>query len=91
MADSLPDPSAADRSTPVAPIWVVIDEGCQECGVSSVPIGAYLTENAARLACADRNEETGGWRDGGQTDCQVHRVSIGDAGASSVPTTEAGQ
>jgi hypothetical protein len=89
----MPDPSAQDRSTPVAPVWVVIDEGCQECGVSSVPVGIFLSAEEAEIARAARSDEFPGWRDGGQTECVVYpmRLPSGDAGASSVPTSEVGR
>lgn len=48
-------------------VWVVIDVGCHECGVSSVPVGIYATEDAARAAAHATDAATECWRDGGQT------------------------
>ena len=56
-------------------VWVVIDEGCQECGVESEPVGIYLSADDALRAANERNEQTGGWRDGGQTFANVHRMT----------------
>jgi hypothetical protein len=57
-------------------VWTVIDVGCQECGVDSVVVGTYLTLDEARAACDVRSEETGGWRDGGQTIAEVFELDI---------------
>lgn len=56
-------------------IYVVIDVGCHECGVESLPIGAFTDFDAAHAAAKARNEESKNWRDGGQTIAQVFAVS----------------
>lgn len=57
-------------------VWVVIDVGCHECGVGSEPVGVYATEEAATQAAAERDKETGCWRDGGQTYCEVFEMEL---------------
>ena len=59
-------------------VYVVIDEGCQECGVGSVPIGIFATEAEAVAATDARQSETGGWRDAGQTVCDWYRMALPD-------------
>ena len=56
-------------------IYVVIDVGCHECGVESLPIGAYADFESAAASAKARNEESKGWRDGGQTIAQVFAVA----------------
>lgn len=56
--------------------FIVIDVGCHECGVGSVPVGAFRTLEEAEAACQARQDETGGWRDGGQTLAEVFTVDI---------------
>lgn len=48
-------------------MWVVVDIGCIECGVSSGIVGVFDTEEKAR-AQEERCNADGGlsWRDGGQ-------------------------
>jgi hypothetical protein len=48
-------------------VYVVIDEGCQECGLISEPVGIYRAQAEAEAATQARNEATKGWRDHGQT------------------------
>lgn len=55
-------------------VWVVIDVGCYECGVDSEGVGIYDTEAEARAAADARDKETGRWRDGGQTCCEVFEM-----------------
>jgi hypothetical protein len=55
-------------------LWIVIDVGCHECGVDSVPVGAFATQAEAQAAANRRASETEGWRDGGQTIAQVFSV-----------------
>ena len=57
-------------------IWVVIDEGCQECGVGSELVGSYRTAAEADTASALRDEVTKNWRDGGSTVTNVYEVGI---------------
>ena len=59
-------------------LFVVIDEGCQECGVGSVPIGIFKTQDEAEQKAEARHNETGGWRDGGQTDCNYYEMELED-------------
>lgn len=55
-------------------VWVVIDVGCHECGVGSESVGIYDTEVEAKAAAAVRDKETGCWRDGGQTYCEIFEM-----------------
>jgi hypothetical protein len=57
-------------------VWVVIDLGCHECGVSSVSVGIFKSETEATAAAKARDEETQGWRDGGQTYCGVFKMEL---------------
>jgi hypothetical protein len=57
-------------------LWVAIDVGCHECGVTSEVIGAFRDEASAEEAAEVRGEETGCWRDGGQSIPEVFRVKI---------------
>lgn len=57
-------------------VWVVIDEGCQECGVSSEPVGIYTNEAEAVDALEKRDADTAGWRDGGQTIAQLYTFDM---------------
>lgn len=57
-------------------LYVVIDVGCHECGVSSEVIGAYWDQSAATAARLKRRAETGQWRDGGQSIPEVFEVEV---------------
>ena len=57
-------------------VWVVIDVGCIECGVESEPVGIFATEAEAIAAQEEREKATGGWRDGGQTICDVYAMRL---------------
>lgn len=57
-------------------IWAVVDEGCQECGVDSVPIGLYFDKEKADKAAKQRHKKTGGFRDGGQALVYIHHFVI---------------
>jgi hypothetical protein len=57
-------------------VWVVIDVGCHECGVDSEPVGIFQTEAQAETAAENRFAETKGWRNGGQTICQVFAMTL---------------
>ena len=57
-------------------VWVVIDVGCHECGVGSEGVGIFDTQEAAQTAADARDQETGCWRDGGQTYCNTFEMEI---------------
>lgn len=57
-------------------VFVVIDLGCHECGVGSEGIGIYATADEARAAAEQRDEDTQGWRAGGQTFCGVFTMAL---------------
>ena len=57
-------------------VWVVIDVGCHECGVGSEPVGIFATEAEAVSAQEAREATTEGWRDGGQTICEVFPMRL---------------
>ena len=57
-------------------VFVVIDVGCHECGVDSEPVGIYRSQKEAVVAAAERDTETGRWRDGGQTRAQVFEMEL---------------
>lgn len=57
-------------------IYVVIDEGCQECGVRSEKVGAYLTREEAEAVRTARDGWTEGWREGGQTSAEVYEFEV---------------
>ncbi len=48
-------------------VFVVIDVGCHECGVMSLPVGIYRTAEEAQAAESATTSRTEGWRDNGQT------------------------
>ena len=56
--------------------WVVIDVGCLECGVDSEPVGIFRSEAEAKAAADRRDEETGQWRNGGQTYAEVFAMTL---------------
>ena len=56
-------------------VWVVIDEGCYECGVDSEGVGIFATEAEGRAAKEARDGETGGWRDGGMTHARLFEMA----------------
>jgi hypothetical protein len=58
-------------------VYVVIDEGCQECGLTSEPVGIYRTQVEAEAAARARNEMTKGWRDYGQTTAFWYEFDLG--------------
>lgn len=61
---------------PVAEVWVVIDEGCQECGVSTEPIGIFWTEAEAQVAAEACPTYEARWRDGGQAYVCVYKMDL---------------
>lgn len=56
--------------------YIVIDIGCIECGISSKAIGSYKTQEEADKACENVTEQTGNWRDGGQSSPEVFEIDI---------------
>lgn len=64
---------------PGVKVWVVIDLGCLECGVESEPVGIFPDKETAADAAERRDQETGRWRDGGQTSAQVFEMETPDA------------
>lgn len=57
-------------------VWVVMDEGCQECGVSTEPIGIYRSEAEANAAAEKQTKRFNGWRDGGQASVEVYKLAL---------------
>jgi len=57
------------------PLYVAMDIGCIECGVDSVCVGVFATEDDAMMALAARvgGDDPEYWRDGGQARVQVFR------------------
>ncbi len=54
-------------------LYVAMDLGCMECGVSSSLIGVFLSKKAAEDACAAAEVlyDSTEWRDGGQAYTQI--------------------
>lgn len=69
-------------------VWVVIDEGCQECGVESLPLGIFLTEEKAEAVRAASPTSVNNWRDGGQAGVCIYEMELpqqsGVSGAAAV-------
>jgi len=57
-------------------IYVAIDVGCHECGVDSEVIGTFKAVKEAEEACTKRTEETGNWRDMGQSIPRVFEITV---------------
>lgn len=57
-------------------VWVVIDEGCQECGVDSLPLGIFATKEEAEAARAASPTAVKNWRDGGQAYVCVYEMEL---------------
>lgn len=51
-------------------MWIVVNIGCIECGVSSNIVGVFTDEIRAR-ELADTLDETHNWRGGGQNSFEV--------------------
>ena len=51
-------------------MFIVVNIGCIECGVSSNIVGVFTTEDEAR-AIAERCDKDFGWREGGQNRFEV--------------------
>jgi len=51
-------------------VWIVVNIGCIECGVSSAIVGAFA-DNAEAETIAERLNETHSWREGGQNSFEV--------------------
>jgi len=58
-------------------IYVVIDVGCHECGVGSEEVGIYETREEAEKIAKELSEDTGNWRDGGQSIPEVFEFDLG--------------
>jgi hypothetical protein len=54
-------------------IWIVVNVGCIECGVSSNIVGVF-TDKAEAEAIAARLGDTHGWREGGQNSFEVFKM-----------------
>lgn len=68
-------------------VFVLMDEGCQECGVSSVLVGVYLTRTDAEAAMTKREAEayeSPGWRDDGQARLTIYEAAPEEWGWSPV-------
>lgn len=60
-------------------MFVVMDEGCQECGVSSHLVGVFRFRPEAEAAMKKRVEtayESPGWRDGGQAFVSIYEATL---------------
>ena len=55
-------------------MFLVIDVGCDECGVGHEVVSVHKTRSAAEMAATRRYAENGGWRDGGQTIATVFEI-----------------
>ena len=51
-------------------MWIVVNIGCIECGVSSNIVGVFDSEAKAREVC-ERCDEKYNWREGGQNNFEV--------------------
>jgi len=51
-------------------MWIVVNIGCIECGVSSNIVGVFDSEENARLI-AEKCYEKYSWREGGQNNFDV--------------------
>ena len=54
-------------------MWLVMNIGCIECGVSSQIVGIFADESKADQV-AKRCEETHSWREGGQNSFEVFEL-----------------
>lgn len=57
-------------------MWLLMNIGCIECGVSSNVVGIFKTEAEAQ-ALADILLEKADWREGGQNDYRVFPLAEG--------------
>lgn len=57
-------------------LYVVIDIGCHECGVSSEVVGAYKTRKSAEKNRIERSLKTKQWRNGGQSIPKIFEVEL---------------
>ena len=51
-------------------MWIVVNIGCIECGVSSDIVGVYDNEDEAK-AVAETLDDKASWREGGQNSFEV--------------------
>lgn len=51
-------------------MWIVVNVGCIECGVSTNIVGVFDSEDRAR-AIASEFDEKFSWREGGQNSFEV--------------------
>ena len=58
--------------------YLVMDIGCIECGVSTLPVGLYRTLTEAQDAMEKRDLRYHSWRDGGQAEVVIFKVGEGD-------------
>lgn len=54
-------------------VYVVLDEGCQECGAESIPVGVFATKEGAEAA-KQYAEENLGYGRGGQSIVYVYEM-----------------
>ena len=55
-------------------LYIVVNIGCIECGVSSNIVGVYTTEAVADAIAAKLQDSKFSWREGGQNNYEVFRV-----------------
>jgi hypothetical protein len=56
-------------------MWIVVNIGCIECGVSSNLVGVFETEQQAD-EIVDKLENEASWRQGGQNSYQTFRLGL---------------
>lgn len=56
-------------------IYLVMNIGCIECGVSSAVVGIFNNEAKAQ-EIADKCQEVHGWREGGQNNFEVFELPM---------------
>ncbi len=62
-------------------VWVVINEGSEECGISDEPVGIFRTEAEAEEAAGALNANAGPRRQA-CTWARVYRMQLPDLGQS---------
>ena len=57
-------------------MFVLIDIGCHECGVSSEYVKSFNSKSEAKEARQKLSNRSGDWRDGGQSIPEVFEVEL---------------
>lgn len=58
-------------------MWIVVNIGCIECGVSSNVVGVFSDESRA-TEIADQFQKKYAWREGGQNSFEVFPMPVVD-------------